>query len=314
MASEGRIGEGALVAIDWGTSRVRAWLLNAAGEPLAEAASDDGIGRLDGGHAAAFEKLVAAWPPAPAIMAGMIGSRQGWREVPYVPCPATTADIANGMTRFETDRGRAVTIVPGIAIRSGDGDVLRGEETQIVGLMAGEPGFAGTVVLPGTHSKWARVYKGTIVDFQTYMTGELFELLSQRSILRHSVADGGAEVSTSPAFASAIRQTAIEGLPFLASLFPVRARQLLTDVAPADNFAHLSGLVIGGEIAAARAMGRLKPDDAIRIVGAKSLARAYGQAMAIAGFPTETLDGDRLVRRGLADLARSIGFLPEKTG
>lgn len=311
MAAEDGIGEGALVAIDWGTSRVRAWLMDAAGEPLAEAGSDDGIGRLDGGHAAAFERLVGDWPPTPAIMAGMIGSRQGWREAAYIPCPATTADIAGGMTRFQTDRGRAVAIVPGLAVR--DGDVLRGEETQIVGLMADEPGFAGTVVLPGTHSKWARVDKGTIIDFQTFMTGELFELLSQRSILRHSVGDGSAEVSTSPGFASAVRQTAIEGLPFLASLFPVRARQLLSGVAPADNFAYLSGLVIGGEIAAARTMGRLKPGDAIRIVGAKSLARAYGQAMEIAGFATETRDGDRLVRRGLADLARSIGFLPEKT-
>jgi 2-dehydro-3-deoxygalactonokinase len=314
LAAKKTIGDGVLIAVDWGTSRLRAWLVDSAGEAIADADSGDGIGRIEGGHEAVFERAVAAWPRLPAIMAGMIGSRQGWREAPYVPCPATAADIAGGVIRFTTERGRPVAIVPGIAIRSGDGDVMRGEETQVAGLIASAPGFAGTVILPGTHSKWVRVEMGAIADFQTYMTGELFELLSQKSFLRHSVADAGGDLSTSPDFALAVRRTAVEGLPFLAGLFPVRARQLLADVKPADNLPYLSGLVIGGEIAAARATGRFDAGDDIRIVGARSLARAYKQALEVAGFDAETLAGDRLVLAGLTDLARSIRFLPEKTG
>ena len=313
MAAKKTIADGVLVAVDWGTSRLRAWLLDSAGDAMAEADSADGIGRIEGGHEAAFERVVAAWPQVPAIMAGMIGSRQGWREAPYVPSPATAADIAGGVIRFTTERGRPVAIVPGIALRSGDGDVMRGEETQIAGLIASAPAFAGTVILPGTHSKWVRVEMGAIADFQTYMTGELFELLSQKSFLRHSVTDTGSDLSTSTDFALAVRRTAVEGLPFLAGLFPVRARQLLTDVKPADNLAYLSGLVIGGEIAAARATRRLDAGDVIRIVGARSLARAYKQALEVSGFAAEMLDGDRLVLAGLADLARTIGLLPETT-
>jgi 2-dehydro-3-deoxygalactonokinase len=314
LAAKKTIGDGVLIAVDWGTSRLRAWLVDSAGEAIADADSGDGIGRIEGGHEAIFERAVAAWPRLPAIMAGMIGSRQGWREAPYVPCPATTSSIAGGIIRFGTDGGRAIAIVPGLAVRSGDGDVLRGEETQIAGLIAGAPTFTGTVILPGTHSKWVRVESGTIADFQTYMTGELFELLSQKSFLRHSVADTGSDLSTSPEFALAVRRTAVEGLPFVAGLFPVRARQLLADVKLADNLAYLSGLVIGGEIAAARATGRLDGGGDIRIVGARSLARAYMKALEVAGFTAKTLDGDRLVLAGLADLARSIGFLPEKAG
>lgn len=314
LAANKTIADGVLIAVDWGTSRLRAWLVDSAGHAIADAGSGDGIGRIEGGHEAAFERVVSAWPQAPAIMAGMIGSRQGWREAPYVLCPATTADIAGGMIRFTTERGRPVAIVPGIAVRSGDGDVLRGEETQIAGLIAGAATFAGTVILPGTHSKWVRVETGTIADFQTYMTGELFELLSQKSFLRHSVADAGGDLSTSPEFALAVRRTAVEGLPFLAGLFPVRARQLLADVKPADNLAYLSGLVIGGEIAAARATGRFDAGDDIRIVGARSLARAYMKALEVVGLAAKSLDGDRLVLAGLADLARSIRFLPERDG
>lgn len=306
------MSEPSLIAVDWGTSRLRAALLGTGGKVLAEAESEDGIGALAAGqHEVAFERLTAGWPKVPAIMAGMVGSRQGWREAPYVPCPATTADIARGIARFETARGRPVAIVPGIALRAGEGDVMRGEETQIAGLIAGASEFAGTAILPGTHSKWVRIDNGTLVDFQTFMTGELFEVLSQTSFLRHSVSDDGGDLSASPEFALAVRRTAVEGLPFLAGLFPVRARQLLADVPPADNLAYLSGLVIGGEIAAARATGRLQAGGAIRIVGARSLARAYGKALEIAGLAAETLDGDRLVLAGLADLARSIGFLPE---
>jgi 2-dehydro-3-deoxygalactonokinase len=299
---------GKLIAVDWGTSRLRAWLVDTDGNTIAEAASDAGIGRLDGGHEAAFDALTGAWPRVPALMAGMVGSRQGWREVPYVPCPATAADIAAGILRFDVG-GRTVAIVPGLVVRSGEGDVLRGEETQIVGLIGGEPGFAGLAILPGTHSKWVRVAGGRIIDFQSFLTGEVFELLSRTSFLRHSVKDDGRDLAASPGFAQGVRRTAIEEQPFLATLFPVRVRQLLGSVDPADNLAYLSGLIVGGEIAAARASGQLTPGMPVRLVGSRSLGRAYRAALGMLGFDAEARDGDTLVRAGLDHLARVAGLL-----
>jgi 2-dehydro-3-deoxygalactonokinase len=315
MNSRNAAVPGQLIAVDWGTSRLRAMLIGADGEILAEGESSEGIGALNGHHEQAFELLVADWPPVPAVMAGMVGSRQGWREAAYLPCPATRTELAAKVLRFDTTRGRPVAIVPGLMVRSPDrdGDVIRGEETQIVGLLDREPDFAGVAILPGTHSKWATIGKSAIIDFQTFLTGEIFDLLARHSFLRHSVAENGRDLSAEPDFALAVRRTAEEGLPFLAAIFSVRARQLLDGVSPEDNLAYLSGLVIGGEIAAARAAGRLPPSTALRIVGTQSLARAYRRAFAILGEDSEALDGKEMARAGLVHIARSIGFLAART-
>ena len=222
-------------------------------------------------------------------MAGMIGSRQGWREAAYLPCPAATGALADQIVRFATSTGRTVAIVPGVMLKSParDGDVMRGEETQIVGLIDSEPGFDGVAILPGTHSKWVTIAGGAIVTFQTFLTGELFDLLAHQSFLRHSVAASAGDLDASPDFALAVRRTAEEGLPFLSAIFSVRARALLDGVAPEPNLAYLSGLMIGGEIAAAQASGHVTGGKPVRIVGATSLARAYARALAIAGVEAE---------------------------
>ncbi len=310
------ISVGALIAVDWGTSHVRARLADGNGTVLAEATSDDGIARLaQGEHEPAFMRLTAGWPAVPAIMAGMIGSRQGWREAAYLPCPAATGALAEAIVRFRSGGGRPIAIVPGVMLTSParDGDVMRGEETQIVGLLDGEPGFDGVAVMPGTHSKWVSIAGGVIRDFQTVMTGELFDLIAHKSFLRHSVAQEAGDITASPDFTLAVQRTVSEGLPFLAALFSVRARALIADVAPADNLAYLSGLIIGGEIAAAQATGRLTQGTALRIVGAQSLGRAYLRALAVAGFDAEIRDGDALALGGLVHLARAIDFLPPAT-
>ena len=308
--------KGKLIAVDWGTSRLRATLLAGSGRVVDTGESADGIGALNSGtHEAAFERLVAGWPMVPAIMAGMVGSRQGWREAVYAPCPATPKSIAASILRFKSSKGRPLAIVPGIMVRSDDrdGDVIRGEETQIVGLLADEPKFDGVVVLPGTHSKWATVSEGAIADFQTFLTGEMFGLLSRQSFLRHSVNDGERELSTLPGFALGIRRTVADGLPFLAAIFSVRARQLLDSVEAEDNLAYLSGLVIGGEIAAARDTGRLWQGRQLRIVGSRSLARAYVRAFELAGYEAEALDGSNLVVTGLLHLARIADLFPAES-
>jgi len=189
-----------------------------------------------------------------------------------------------------------------------DGDVIRGEETQIVGLLRSDPGFAGVVILPGTHSKWVKVANGQIADFQTYLTGEMFDLLSRQSFLRHSVSDAGGDLSTMDDFALGVTRTAVEALPFLGAIFSVRARQLLLDVPKAANLAYLSGLIIGGEIAAAKSAGLLAAGESLAIVGTKSLGRAYARALALAGHQAATLDGTHLATTGLVWLAGQAGL------
>jgi 2-dehydro-3-deoxygalactonokinase len=310
LARSSDISQGRLIAVDWGTSRLRAMLVDTEGRILAEAASDEGIGAMAGGHESAFERLVAEWPKVPAIMAGMVGSRQGWREAAYVPCPASPRAIAEKLLRFETSGGRPVAIVPGLMIRSPkrDGDVIRGEETQIVGLIDRDPDFAGVAILPGTHSKWVAIAAGTVTDFQTYLSGEMFDLLAHHSFLRHSVAEAGGDLSEAPDFTLAVRRVAEEGLPFLGAIFSVRARQILGGVNPTDNRAYLSGLVIGGELAAAWEIGLLSSSHSLQVIGTPSLARAYGRALTILGYEAAMNDGQDLALRGLIHLAGASGF------
>jgi len=302
--------EGRLIAVDWGTSRLRAMLVDTEGRILAEAASDEGIGAMAGGHEAAFARLVAEWPKVPAIMAGMVGSRQGWREAAYLPCPASPLAIAEKLLRFDTSGGRPVAIVPGLMLLSAerDGDIIRGEETQVVGLIDSEPDFVGVAILPGTHSKWVRVAAGTATDFQTFLTGEMFDLLAHHSFLRHSVAEGGGDLSAAPDFALAVKRVAEDGLPFLGAIFSVRARQILDGVNPIDNRAYLSGLVIGGELAAAWETGLLSSSHSLKVIGTRSLGRAYGRALTILGYEAAMHDGQGLVLRGLIHLTKASGF------
>jgi 2-dehydro-3-deoxygalactonokinase len=295
-----------LIAVDWGTTRLRARLMDRRGAILSEASSEQGIGPLNGsGHEAAFESLVADWPMAPAIMTGMVGSRQGWHEAAYVPCPANAATIATAMTRFTTSRGRAIAIVPGL--RAGHTNVMRGEETQIVGLAEVEPRFTGTAILPGTHSKWAQVEDGATTDFASFMSGELFALLAKQSLLRHSVSspDTMGDVSNSVDFRAGVDYA--RTVPFAATLFTVRVRQLLSATTPEANLAYLSGLVIGGEVAAAAEMGLAKGP--LRVIAAGPLARAYGAALDSFGLSGEVRDGDTMALAGLRQLARAAGWL-----
>jgi 2-dehydro-3-deoxygalactonokinase len=295
-----------LIAVDWGTTRLRARLIDPAGAVLAEKTSNDGIGPLNGsGHDAAFEALAAPWPKLPAIMTGMVGSRQGWREAAYVPCPADATALAAAMTRFTTAAGREIAIIPGL--RVGDTNVMRGEETQIVGLVDAEPGFSGTVVLPGTHSKWVRVDRDAAADFASFMSGEVFALLARQSLLRHSVSDPDTmgDVSGSADFRAGVEYA--RAVPFAATLFTVRVRQLLTGTTPEANLAYLSGLVIGGEIASATVMGLARGP--LRIIAAGPLARAYEAALSVFGLAAEVRDGDAMALAGLLHLARAVRWL-----
>ena len=185
--AEPDVGDARLIAIDWGTSNLRAALLGEGGRTLAERSAPGGVMAVrDGRFPQALHDVCGDWIVAgrrPLLASGMIGSRQGWREAAYVACPASLAQVAAQLTRIELDGGGALQIVPGLRCTGADGqaDVMRGEETQLWGaaLAAGD-----CCVLPGTHSKWAWTGDaGRIDSFSTYLTGELYALLTQHGIL-----------------------------------------------------------------------------------------------------------------------------------
>ncbi len=282
------------IAVDWGTSHLRAWAM--AGDTVrAEAASDDGMGRL---ARAQFEpallRLIDPWLGAArmqVIACGMVGSRQGWVEAPYatVPCrPLPEALVAAPVTDPRID----VRVVPGLR-QMEPADVMRGEETQIAGFLAMTPGFDGVICLPGTHSKWVHVSAGEIVSFRSFMTGEMFDLLSTASVLRHTVGDGW----DADAFGQAVSDALSRPEAVAAKLFSIRAEALLRGLDAGTARARLSGALIGLELAGARPYW-LGQD--VALIGASKLSAIYAAALAAQGVPARVADGAAMTRAGLA--------------
>lgn len=282
------------IAVDWGTSHLRAWAMQGA-TPIADAQSDAGMGSLT---PAAFEPallaLVAPWlaegRTTAVIACGMVGSRQGWVEAPYraVPC----APLGGALTKAPTrDPRLEVRVIPGLK-QASPADVMRGEETQIAGALALNPGWDGVLCLPGTHSKWVHVSAGEVVSFQTFLTGELFALLSTQSVLRHSVS-GWDEAG----FDEGVQRALDRPERLAARLFGLRAEGLLSGLDPARARARLSGLLIGAELAAARPywLGQR-----VMIAGAPDLARSYARALSGLAVPATTIDATGATLAGLA--------------
>lgn len=280
----------ALIAIDWGTSAARAYALDGGGRILAERAALLGIAQVDdNAFAAALAALLGDWAslPVPRIASGMIGSRQGWVEVPYLECPAALDSLAAGLRRTP---GGEIAIVPGVIGKDAAGvpDVMRGEETQILGALGPEEAEQ-VVVLPGTHSKWARIDRGRIVGFSTWMTGELFGVLLQHSLLGRLATPSG-DASDGEAFARGVEHGLREpGLSH--AIFGARTLALTGALAPNAVGDWLSGVLIGHEIASARAQF-CRPDgraaNGLRIVGSDALTQHYLRAFALAGLAATT--------------------------
>jgi 2-dehydro-3-deoxygalactonokinase len=248
-----------LIGLDWGTSFLRSYLLASDGTVVERRCRPWGIQHLpEGGYVEAFHGVAGdwreRWPDLPVLAAGMVGSRQGWREVPYVECPADPAAIAARIIHFDTDCG-PVHLAPGIAQTGGSPDVMRGEETQIVGAMVREPGLAAdsVLVLPGTHCKWARIRGGRIERFTTYLTGELFAMLRDHSIIgrpaRDARTDAPASTACGAAFVRGVRTARDSGAEGIAGkLFTTRSLYLAGELAVADTLDYLSGLLVGEEL------------------------------------------------------------------
>ncbi|WP_299283444.1 2-dehydro-3-deoxygalactonokinase [uncultured Tateyamaria sp.] len=284
------MGDVAWIAVDWGTSHLRAWLMSRDGAVIEARSSAAGMGTLErGGFEPALQALVGDALPAPVLACGMVGSRQGWAEAPYtaVPCAPPGASEAVQVP----DTALNVRILPGVK-QTKPADVMRGEETQIAGYIATHPGFDGVICLPGTHTKWVHISAGEIVSFRTAMTGEMFALLSSQSVLRHSMADGWDDA----AFMAGVDQTLSRPEALAAALFSLRAEGLL-DALPGDAArARLSGLLIGAELAAMRPywLGQQ-----VALIGAETLSDAYAAALAAQGVPCHTAGAQDMTLAGL---------------
>ena len=283
------------IAVDWGTSNLRAWLMAADGTILDKRSSDRGMNALsrDGFEPALLDLVGDAIGSGPVtvIVCGMAGSRQGWAEAPYRSVPSAPPQLSAATRALVHDPRLDVRILPGLK-QEQPADVMRGEETQLRGIFLANPGFDGTICLPGTHTKWVQVSAREVVSFRTFMTGELYALLSANSVLRHSIGEGWDGEAFSEAVSDAMsRPGSVAG-----HLFGLRAEGLLRGLDGARAASRLSGLLIGLELAGARPYWLGQP---IILAGASDLSRAYESALSAQGAAVERLDAEAVTLAGL---------------
>ena len=299
--------EPSLIALDWGTSSLRAYLLGADGATVLDSRAEPwGIMQMPAADfGTTFEEVTGAWrarwPALASIACGMIGSNRGWVTVPYCPCPAGEGELAATLAPL---RGGALHIVAGIAQTGDSPDVMRGEETQIIGALDVHPEFAAEslLVLPGTHSKWVRVLEGKVRNFATYMTGELFTVLRDHSILGRPPKDAHHEpdvVAADAAFARGVLAARASANGIAPLLFSARALVLAERLEPETSLDYVSGLLIGDELRCGL-MGGVHPS---ALIGDTALCRRYVIALGLFGVnDIPVVDGS--AARGLWRIAR----------
>ncbi len=286
------------IAADWGSTRLRLWAMAADGTRLAERSSQpERAPRTPTEFETILRALAGDWleRTGTIVACGMLGAREGWLEAPYRPVPCAVAPAA--LTRApvaaaDTRPALSLHVVSGLR-QATPPDVMRGEETQIAGFLAKNDGWDGVICLPGTHTKWAHVSAGEVVSFQTFMTGELFALLSEQSILRHGVAEAGWDAD---AFADALSDTISRPEKLAGKLFALRGGHLLDGMDPATARARLSGLLIGAELAAAKPywLGQN-----MALIGTDAVAHPYAEGLAAQGVTVLRADADDMTLAGL---------------
>lgn len=295
-----------LIALDWGTSSLRAARLDADGTVLEERHSGDGILNVPaGGFPAAFQRAVKGWRPGAntlALASGMVGSRQGWLEAPYCPCPAGPEELAARIAWLPDAPSHVrLGLVPGLCdLQAGVHDVMRGEEVQVFGALELLGRDAGAFVLPGTHSKWVRVRQGRIESFSTFMTGEVYALLRKHSILACSMGEEDGPLDEA-AFLRGVLHARHAG-SLLHGAFSARTSSLFGQLSAEVLPSYLSGLVIGEEL---RAQQLENSGDHLVLVGAPALTHRYQLALGALGVHASCL-GAEATWRGLWSLARTL--------
>lgn len=287
-----------MIGVDWGTTSFRAYRLTGDGTIRDRKTAAKGIMAVpDGRFADTLREEIGPWLAAGerhVLLSGMIGSRQGWVEAPYLACPAGAAEIASALVEIPYDWAQ-LRVVPGLSAVDAAGvpEVMRGEETQLAGVLAQLGNGSGWACLPGTHSKWARVASGRIVGFTTHLTGETFSALRGHTILGRMMKDGATEPA---AFDEGVRRSGDRG-GVLHHLFGVRALGLMGRLSEAAGASYLSGLLIGHEVRAA--LAEAPAGVVVHIVGAPELTALYSRAIEACGGMAERLNGEAAAR-GLA--------------
>jgi 2-dehydro-3-deoxygalactonokinase len=312
----------ALVGLDWGTTSLRAHAFSPAGDVRDRRERPWGIRQLPaGGFAGALAAITGDWlggPGSPPLIAcGMVGSRDGWREVPYIECPADVPAMARGLVAVDTPLG-PLHLVPGVRLGGDRPDVMRGEETQLAGALALAAAPAEALfILPGTHAKWVSFERGRVTRFTTHLTGELFALLRDHSLLggpaRSLPADGiaaGQPAAEGDAFDRGVAMARESGPAGLSGrLFTVRSLFLTGALAAAATLDYLSGLLVGEEIRSGLA-DRGDVPGSVRLVGDAALCRRYARGLAAFGVGDVAILGDT-APSGLWQIARAAGLVSE---
>lgn len=306
------------IAVDWGSSNLRAWALDKQGNVLASNSSEKGMLALSpADYEAELYRVVDGWLPAnrpiTVMVCGMAGARQGWQEAAYLATPTRLDQLSQGavMPPLSNPRLR-VYLLPGLSQNaSANFDVMRGEECQLAGLVAQTPGLNGLVCLPGTHAKWATLVDGAVSHFATFLTGELYQLLAQQSVLKHSIGkDSLNEQACKEAFVTAVQQANEAPQTFSNRLFQLRAQDLLDNSLPSGQArsgvlaARLSGLAIGLELAGA--CEQVAPGEPITLIGNDTLCQRYALALEALGYHCHLMDGEAAVLAGLALAYRTL--------
>ncbi|AXT36276.1 2-dehydro-3-deoxygalactonokinase [Phaeobacter sp. LSS9] len=299
--------EPALIGVDWGTSSLRAFLISADGDVIDGVSSSEGIMKVESQtFEAVLDRLISPWTvnaDLPILASGMITSRNGWVETPYAEMPLGAGDLARALVPHEAMINSQIHFVTGASTEHAGGpDVMRGEETQIIG--ASSLGLnEGTFVMPGTHSKWVQVADGQILDFSTYMTGEIFAALKGHTILGTFMKD---DAFNEEAFVMGVKAGLKGRSNLLHSLFHVRTLPLMGKIPKVATADYMSGLLVATEIAAAT-------DDAedlgaITIVGRNDLSDRYEIALKTAGYESRHAPDD-IVAKGHFLIARAAGLV-----
>jgi 2-dehydro-3-deoxygalactonokinase len=288
------------IAADWGTTNRRGYRIGSTGECEAEFEDGKGITSIPpGGFPAAVAELRERLGDLPLVLAGMVGSNRGWVEAHYVPCPAGPETLAGRLTVIEDQRA---VIVPGLSfLDDGHADVMRGEEVQLFGAVTtGLVPEDCSVCHPGTHNKWVVLEGGRVSRFRTVMTGEMFNLLREKSILSQWL---GAEVTPGPAFIQGVRR-GLGGEALTAEMFGVRAGVLLGQIEAGDAAAFTSGLLIGADVRTGLHQHRAQGE--IVVMGRPELTGLYAAALAEAGQQCREVDGEQAFLAGIGAIVRQM--------
>lgn len=296
-----------LLGIDWGTSNRRAYLIDAGGNCLATHEDEQGMLAARGRFADSLSQLLHTMQvPAhvPVVMSGMVGSAHGWREVPYLDTSVALSALPTKLVRLDDhDLGRACLIVPGYCQRIGGIDVMRGEETQLLGALAlGQRD--GWVVLPGTHSKWVLLQGGVIARLSTFMTGELFAILAAHGTLAPLMSNDGGN-GDAAAFEAGTKQARLRA-PLTNALFRVRARVVAGAMPASAAREFVSGLLIGTEFVAALDAAGSECTESVSLIASAALHQRYARAAALFGIAAHQLDAQRVYCAALSQFFHKV--------